>query len=481
MHRVDVRPVRRAPRRRTASLLAMSLAAGLAAAVAVTPGWATATPTVTRVLAAATASADPATDPVEETPTVDPTATEPDPPTAPPTESAPPETTPPAPDPTTTSAAPPTSDAGNPAPTTTAPTATTAPPPQQGPPPVVSPAAPGPGQPAPSRLGVRVTTGDVTLTDAYWTAASTVTKLRVTIANTGSAPERVRLAYTLPAGLTDAGTEGCASSGGGNYRCGEWTTTPGDRFSTSVRVRVAGTAWRQMPLSGSVRVTATGPGVTGSAQDNEGFAVLFPAGPPVPGIRLQADEVAFDISGGPSQLDVRLGNSGKVDAAGRVEVILPAGVSVPTPPPGCLPVASSRTRCEVGAVPAGRVATLRLPVTATPEAQRAAPLAGAIVGRLDPRSGKTRQLQMSFRITAAAALSTPVAVTPAPTASQGVLAGAGQRDGDGGLSSIQHTAIILMAVSGLLVVLALALATTSLRRRMTGPVADPRTAPAGSE
>ena len=123
---------------------------------------------------------------------------------------------------------------------------------------------------------------------------------------------------------------------------------------------------------------------------------------------------------------------------------------------------------------------------ATPEAQREAPLSGAVIGQLDPRSGPTRRVQMSFRITSAAALATPVVSPPAPTGSQGVLP-AGGATGDGGLTSVERTAVILIAVSTLLVVLALTLATTSLRRRLGGrrpsphpsPRTDRRTTPAG--
>ena len=110
-----------------------------------------------------------------------------------------------------------------------------------------------------------------------------------------------------------------------------------------------------------------------------------------------------------------------MDAAGRVEVVLPAGVTVPTPPPGCVAVDPTRTRCDAGLVLAGTTAEVQLPVEATPQAQREAPLSGAVIGQLDPRSGPTRRVQMSFRITAAAALATPVVSPPAPTGSQGVL------------------------------------------------------------
>ncbi|MFI6824840.1 hypothetical protein ACIBJE_28415 [Micromonospora sp. NPDC050187] len=461
MTRPDVRPGERLRDRWVVSLLSVSLAVGGAGAAAVSPGLATAAP-----VAAGQAYA-PVTEPGEdgdpEPPTDPPTPTDPAPTTAPPTEEPP---------------------GGTPSPTTTAapdplPTVTTA-----GPLPTVTrtstprpplpthslPTTSAPGQPAPTRLGVQVTTGDVHLTAGYWNAASTRAALRVTVTNTGGVTGQLSLAYTLPAGVSDAGTPGCAPAGDRSYRCGAWTTAPGARFSSLIRIRVSGDAWRQMPLSGAVTVTATAPGEAAPVRDDEGFAVLFPPGPPVPGIALETDEVAFDIGGGPSTLEVRLGNTGAVDAAGLVEVVLPDGVGVPEPPDGCtFQPATGRTRCEAGTVAAGRTAVVRLPVVATPEAQRRAPLSGGAVGQLDPRHGESRRVQMSFRITAAAAL-TPVAGVPQPTGSQGVLTGSTRGSGpDDGLSSAQRTAIILIVTSGLLVALALTLATTSLRRRLTGP------------
>ncbi|MER7417659.1 hypothetical protein ABT346_12905 [Micromonospora peucetia] len=466
MVRVDVRPGRRARDRRAAPLLAICLAIGLT--VIVLPGWATAAPTTARVTAPTTEPAgEPGSEPAGTIPTTDPTDTGPVPTEAPSTTAPPPETTPPA---ATTEPAPTTTAPEQPAPTTAAPT-TGAPPPA----PSAPPSAPAATPPAPP-VGVSVTTDDIALDAAYWNAPSTAATLRVTVTNTGATPARIRLAYTLPAGLTDAGTGGCAPVGGREHRCGEWAGAPGARFSTLLRIHVSGDAWQRMPLSGSVRVTATAPGVPGPAHDNEGFAVLFPPGPPVPGIRLDADGVSFDISGVAGGLDVRLGNTGRVDADGRIEVVLPAGVTVPAPPSGCTTVSTTRTRCELGTLAAGRTVELRLPVSATPEAQRQAPLAGAVLGRLDPRSGPTRQVRMSFRITAAAALATPVASPPAPTGSQGVLAAGASAvvDGGGG-GSVRRTALLLITVSTLLVVFALALATAALRRRLTAPAAGPST------
>ncbi|MEU5669141.1 hypothetical protein ACGF3C_01160 [Micromonospora sp. NPDC047762] len=491
MSRVKASPGNRAEGRRSTPLLATALALGLLTALAVGPAWASAAaPDAEPVATSAEpvnepGGEEPPTTPAEEpTPTEDPGG-EPEPTgPAPETSAPPPETTPPAPV-TTAPEVPPAPTTSAPAPGATTrppspappvpPTAPPAPPTPPGP--TVRPPAPGSAPPPQSPLGVQVTTGDVTLTEAYWNTPSTAATLQVTVHNTGTTTEQIRLSYTLPVGLTDAGTKGCAAAGGGTYRCGAWTAGADVRFSTVLRLRVAGTAWKQMPLSGSVQVIADAPGAEGEATDDQGFAVLFPAGPPVPGIALAADEVAFDISGGPSTLTLRLGNTGAVDAAGRVDVVLPAGVTVPTPPLGCVAIDPTRTRCDAGLVPAGTTAEVQLPVEATPQAQREAPLSGAVIGQLDPRSGPTRRVQMSFRITAAAALATPVVSPPAPTGSQGVLP-AGATTGDGGLTSVQRTAVILIAVSTLLVVLALTLATTSLRRRLGGPPPEPAPNPA---
>ncbi|MFE9191598.1 hypothetical protein ACFYL6_18505 [Micromonospora sp. NPDC007208] len=491
MARVKASPGNRAEGRRSTPLLATALALGLLTALAVGPAWASAAvPDADPVGTSAEPVNEPGGEEPPTTPADEPTPSEgpggePEPTDpAPETTAPPPETTPPA-SVTTAPEVPPAPTTVAPAPggTTGAPTPgppgpPTAPPAPPTPPvPPVRPPAPGSAAPPQSPLGVQVTTGDVTLTEAYWNTASTAATLQVTVHNTGTTEERIRLSYTLPAGLTDAGTKGCAAAGGGAYRCGAWSAGAGVRFSTVLRLRVAGTAWKQMPLSGSVQVIADAPGVPGEASDDQGFAVLFPPGPPVPGITLAADEVAFDISGSPSTVTVRLGNTGAVDAAGRVEVVLPAGVTVPTPPLGCVAVDPTRTRCDAGVVPAGKAAEVQLPVEATPQAQREAPLSGAVIGQLDPRSGPTRRVQMSFRITAAAALATPVVSPPAPTGSQGVLP-AGAANDDGGMTSVQRTAVILITVSTLLVVLALTLAMTSLRRRFGGPPPEPTPTPA---
>ncbi|GIJ77182.1 hypothetical protein SAMN05443287_10564 [Micromonospora phaseoli] len=447
MVRPDGRP---AQRRALASALAITLAIG--GAIAGVPGSATAVPLVDRA-----AEPDPHSPPVE--PTDEPGPTSPPPTVEPPEEPSPPAS--PSPPPT-------------PGGTTGAPT------PSSGPPVTTSPPRPThspPGRPPASTLappGVRVSTDDLTLPAGYWNAASTVATLQVTITNTGTASAGVRLTYTLPVGLADAGTDGCASAGNRQYRCGQWTAAPGARFSTRLRVRVDGDAWREMPLAGSVRVTATG--AAGTARDDEGFAVLFPPGPPVPGITMRAGEVSFAADGASDGLTVSLSNTGRVDAEGRVDVVLPAGVTVPAPPPGCVAAADGRTRCDLGSVPSGRTGQVRLPLAATTEAQLAAPLAGAVIGRLDPRNGAGRQMQLSFRITATPPQETAVVPPPGPVDPPSLRpAGALPDDGDAPIST-RRTAVLLIAVSVLLVLLVLGLATASLRRRAAGTGADGRAA-----
>lgn len=318
-----------------------------------------------RLEPAAPGSGDPT--PAEPDPTAPPST---EPPTGTPTPTTPPES----PEPSTGS---PTPEPGASTPTPAAPPTTGDPDPTwSSRPPSTAPRPPQPGQ---ARLGVLVSTGDITLGGGYWSTRGTTTDLQVTIRNTGETRQLLRLRYTLPPGVTDAGTAGCAVLGGGTYRCAAWSAEAGAQFTTRIRVLVDADAWQRMPLSGSVQVTATdparpdGPEVT----DDEGFAVLFPPGPPAAGLTLAADEVRFDVTGQPATLVVRLGNSGTSDANGSIEVTLPAGVTVPTPPPGCRPVAPSprdpaptdperggtaHVGCELGRVQAGGTATVRMPV-----------------------------------------------------------------------------------------------------------------------
>ncbi|GIJ30226.1 hypothetical protein Vqi01_53880 [Micromonospora qiuiae] len=186
------------------------------------------------------------------------------------------------------------------------------------------------------------------------------------------------------------------------------------------------------------------------------------------GITLGTDGVAIDADGASAGLTVRLGNRSAVDAQGRVEVVLPTGVTVPAAPSGCAAVEPTRTRCDLGSVPAGRTGELRLPVAATPQARRAAPLAGAVIGQLDPREGPSRRVRLSFRITVATPEEPATASPAGPVAAP---AGAATRAADrsGGASLPARSVVSLIGLSALLVLLALGLATLSLRRRTAVP------------
>jgi hypothetical protein len=383
----------------------------------------------------------------------------------------------PTPDPTDLPATPtPEPSAPEPSPSPSEPPPTQAPP--STPPPVQPstirpPGQPGPAVPGKPRLGAYVTTSDIRLGAAYWHASSTTTELRVDVANTGQTAARFALLYTLPDGVSDAGTDGCASVGGQSYRCGAWTARAGAGWSMRIKVRVAADAWKRMPLMGSVQVTASAPGLV-EVHDNQGFAVLFPPGPPTPGINLVATEVNFASADQAATLDVTLRNTGAATATGRIEVVLPGGVSLERPVEDCAP-AGGRTRCQLGRIGPGRTRQVTLPLIATIEAQRAAPLSGAVFGTLTAH-GSTKRVQMSFLITAVESAGTAAPAPPDATPDGPVGAFAPVSATERGMSGVEKTALALVIVSILLVVLALTLAMTSLRRR----IEDDR-APRGGE
>jgi hypothetical protein len=325
------------------------------------------------------------------------------------------------------------------------------------------PGQPGPAVPGQPRLGAYVTTGDIRLGTAYWHTRSTTTELRVDVANTGQAAARFALLYTLPDGVTDAGTAGCAPAGGQSYRCSAWTARAGAGWSMRIKVRVDGDAWERMPLMGSVQVTASAPGL-GEVHDNQGFAVLFPPGPPTAGISLVATEVNFPSADQAATLQVQLRNTGSATASGEIEVVLPGGVSVEGPVDDCAPVAG-RTRCLLGRIGPGKIRQVTLPLIATIEAQRAAPLSGAVFGTLTAH-GKPKRVQMSFLITAVESAGTAAPAPPDAASGRPVGAFAPVAATERGMTGVQKTALALVVVSVMLVVLALVLAVTSLRRRI---------------
>ena len=297
---------------------------------------------------------------------------------------------------------------------------------------------------------------------------STVADLNVIVANTGQVAQRITLTYTLPAGVSDAGTPGCRPVSGSTYRCSPITAAADASRSVHVRLRVAGGAWRNAPLNGSVQATATGSGRGdfGIARDYEGFAVLFPPGPPVAGMGLAATEVRFTALDKPATLQVTLTNRGRASAVAAVEVALPSGVNAAAQA-DCVP-AGARIRCNLGPLSAGRSGHVRMTLSATPDAQRQAPLSGAAFGTLS--SGSTvKSTQTSFRILADAA--TAAQDADENTTTTGVAASSASSAG------VTATALALVLAAGALIVLAVVLATTSLLRRREDDPGAP--APAG--
>jgi hypothetical protein len=196
---------------------------------------------------------------------------------------------------------------------------------------------------------------------------------------------------------------------------------------------------------------------------------------PFAGLALSASDVVFASGGQPAWLWVRLSNTGAADATGRVEIILPEGVTVDAPPAGCRATGNGRTACEFSRVRPGRTADVHLRIDATLEAQGRAPLVGAVVAALTPRSGGVKRMQVSFRITAISA----VLAEDLANGAGGALAGGNGSSDDHG-AGVRRLAIGLIVVSGLLVVLALALAMRSVRRLGEEPAAPlpARSAPA---
>ena len=442
MARVKASPGNRAEGRRSTPLLATALALGLLTALAVGPAWASAAaPDADPVATAAEpvnepGGEEPPTTPAEEpTPTEDPGG-EPEPTDpAPETTAPPPETTPPAPV-TTAPEVPP-------APTTVAPApgGTTRPPSPA--PPIATDCAPGPAD-TPGSVGPAARAGfGATAAEPAGRAGHHRRRHPhrgvLEHAEHGRHPpgHRAQHRYHCAAGptLVHAARRADRRRHEG-LRGRRWRRVPlrglehrsgrpvQHRAAPAGRLARRGSRCRSAARSRSSRTRRECPGkrtTTRASRCSSRPARRCPGSrsPPTRWPSTSAEAPAPSRSG--------WATPAAVDAAGRVEVVLPAGVTVPTPPLGCVAVDPTRTRCDAGLVLAGTTAEVRLPVEATPQAQREAPLSGAVIGQLDPRSGPTRRVQMSFRITAAAALATPVVSPPAPTGSQGVLP-AGARD-----------------------------------------------------
>jgi hypothetical protein len=323
------------------------------------------------------------------------------------------------------------------------PSPTPAPPPTT-PAPATTPAAPPTTPAAPPRvLAVTVMADNAVLGTDYWSgdgAASFV----VTVKNTGTVPARVNLRYTVPPGVTDAASGACAHG-----TCLVDPLAPGAVRSLPVAVDVDPDAWRHAPLAGKVDFSATTAGAA-AATGTVNWGVIFPPGPPAAGIALQVADVTLekDVTV-PGQLVIRLTNTGARAAAGLIDLVVPAGVTVAPLPPDCQTqrqVDPSTTECGLGSVPAGVQRAIAIPLVVGDSARADAPLAGLVRASLTPPGQASRSTQASFQIIAPQVQSGVSAATTASPVPQHVTAATTPDRGDPAAPMIIFASLVVLAL-----------------------------------
>jgi hypothetical protein len=270
------------------------------------------------------------------------------------------------------------------------------------------PATTEPPPPPPPVPGVKVDAADLTLSPSYWQGPGTRGTVVVRVTNTGDSPESVTLTYTLPPGVHDAGTP-CPCTA---------TLKAGDVWTVDVLLAVDPDAWRRAPLAGiavAVATVVSRPDL--GARDQDGYSIVLPPGPPVPGVLLVASDI-FLPSIAPARqetaaLRVKLANTGSVPVSAAIELITPDGVTIASFPPGCLShtrVAAHRDRCELGRLDPGTDRTLAFNLSISALARGEAPISGAVHGYVTPSGQDTVEVQMGYRIIVPA----PAGQSPVP-------------------------------------------------------------------
>jgi hypothetical protein len=252
-----------------------------------------------------------------------------------------------------------------------------------------------------------VSADDIPVGAGYWDGVAETYRLTARVRNTGTPPVTATARITLPPGVTlvSSVADGC-NADGVVVSC---PIAPKITVTILVDVRVAPGLWRDPP-TGTVAVTATtgtGPRAP-TATDVATFGLDFPPGPPTPGVDLSlsdpflpADPDDPAATTETSILEVRLANTGSVQADGAIDVVTPAGVEVATVPAECVTrvrVSIDRERCEVGRVPAGQRLTLRFALVVTRAARAEAPLLGSVHGALTPAGQDPAVRQASYSI-----------------------------------------------------------------------------------
>jgi hypothetical protein len=355
-------------------------------------------------------------------------------------------------------------DTGQASPTPTdTPTATDTPTPSPTPePPPTTPAAP-PAPPAPpaapptqpaGMLAVTVTAGNAVLGPDYWTGNSAGAFV-VTVKNSGTVPARTRLHYTVPAGATDAATGACQHG-----TCVVDALRPGASRSLTVAITVDSDAWRNAPLAGRVDFSATAPGAA-AATGTVNWGVIFPPGPPAAGITLQVADVNLDTDIiMPGQLVIGLTNTGVRPAAGVIDLVLPAGVTVTQLPAECQQqeqIDPTTSECGLGTVAPGVQQAIVIPLNVTDDARADSPLAGLVRATLTPSGQNSQSTQASYQIIAPqiqSGISASRTVSPVQSPTSSGAAGSGA-----------STATPLIILGSLLLLGLIALGLLVIRRR----------------
>lgn len=260
----------------------------------------------------------------------------------------------------------------------------------------------GPSEPPP-RPAVSVTAEDIPVGAGYWQGAAEMYRFTARVRNTGPVEVEATTRVTLPPGVTlgSSSAPGCDADGL-SVTC---RIAPGAAAAVTVEVSVAPGLWRDPP-TGTVRVLAEAGGRT--AADETTFGLDFPPGPPTPDVDLSvsdpflptdpADPAAATET---SRLEVRLANTGPVQANGAVDVVTPPGVEVATVPAECVTrvrVSVDRERCQLGRVPAGQRLTLTFALVVTRAARAEAPLLGSVHATLTPAGQDPVARQASYSV-----------------------------------------------------------------------------------
>lgn len=270
--------------------------------------------------------------------------------------------------------------------------------------PTVSTSPSSPPPPPPPR--VSVTARDIGIGVAYWQGAAETYPLTVVVRNPGLPAIDALTQVFLPVGVRRAGvTARNCTVDGLSIDC---PIPPGGSVTITVDVTVAPGLWRDPPV-GTVRTTATATGAdTASVSDETTFGLDFPPGPPTPGIDLSvsdpflpADPIDPAARGESTTLEIRLANTGSVQADGAVDVVSAPGVGIATVPAQCvlrLRVSADRERCQLGRIPAGQRVTLRFGLVVARTARAEAPLLGTVHASLTPVGQDTVTVVASYRV-----------------------------------------------------------------------------------